>query len=60
MVKVAEALAPREAMAQFTGAAAPHVHPRPEALTKVTPAGRVSVTVTFVAALGPAFETRRV
>ena len=42
-------------------AASPHVQPVPLALTKVTPAGNVSVTVTvFGSRLGPALETSRV
>jgi hypothetical protein len=35
----------------------PHVHPGPDPLAPVTPAGSVSVTVTDAAALGPAFVT---
>src|SRR5438132_920647 len=34
-----------------------HVQPAPAALTKVTPAGRVSVTVTLVAPVGPPLVT---
>src|SRR5437867_1724400 len=34
-----------------------HVHPAPEALTSLTPAGKVSVTLTSVAASGPALVT---
>src|SRR4029078_10657413 len=37
-----------------------HVHPERLALTKDTPAGRLSVTVSEPAALGPALATARV
>src|SRR5437867_1837486 len=38
----------------------PQDHPVPAAATSVTAGGRVSVTVTSVAGLGPAFETASV
>jgi hypothetical protein len=37
-----------------------HVHPEPAALTNETPAGRLSVTVSELAVLGPALATDRV
>jgi hypothetical protein len=37
-----------------------HVHPEPAALTKETPAGRGSVTVSELAVLGPALVTASV
>ena len=37
-----------------------HVHPPPAADTKVTPAGKVSVTVTAAASEGPALATTSV
>src|SRR2546421_8265456 len=38
---------------------AAQVHPVPEALPKATPAGRVLVTTTFCAVVGPRLETLR-
>jgi len=55
-------LAPDESVArvQVTGMPPVHVQPDPEAETNETPAGRKSVTTTFVAADGPRFLTASV
>src|SRR5205823_2271766 len=52
---------PSAAVVQVTTwLATPHVQPVPVAETNVVPAGRVSVTVTVAASLGPAFATSTV
>ena len=45
---------------QVTTRLMPSYEPPPEADTKPTPAGRVSVTTRFTASVGPALDTERV
>ena len=50
----------RLARVQDTGLVPVQVHPLPVALVRLIPAGRVSVTLTLVAVLGPALLTERI